>query len=241
MSAITQETEIGNLSIDTDLQPRVDGLDPSHIAQLQEVIDDVPPIKVVKRGDVLFCVDGFHRLAALQNLGRGTAMVEIVDAPLDGDLRGLAFALNAAHGRPLFLNDRRAEATRILYFSPTTSDREVGRHCGLSQPTVAKIRMGMEQSAKIERTSSRVGKGGYRYEVGQPKASGDARNLEKAFDRFLDHITGAVDSDWWDAADIVQMLLDVYEETVYPEILETLRGFATQLDTLAQVFQSAME
>ena len=152
--------------IDPDLQPRVNGLDAEHVRELQEVSDSWLPLVVVEQDDKYLLVDGFHRYAAAQNLELESVPVKVVDVPADGDLFSLAFGLNAVHGRPLSLNDRRAFAGCLLQHHPEWSDREVGRHCGLSQPTVAGVRTKLEDSAQIEQTSTRVGAGGYTYTVG---------------------------------------------------------------------------
>jgi predicted transcriptional regulator len=232
---------VDDIVIDPTIQPRVGGIDNDHVRALEEAIDGLPSLSVVVLNGGYVLVDGWHRLAALQNQGRAEVSAVVLEVPADDDVHRMAFELNASHGRPLLLVDRRAEAARELETNPKMSDREIGRRCGLSQPTVAKIRANLEQSAQISRTTSRVGKGGYHYEVGETRTPSESKVLEKIFDRFLDHMASAVSSEWWDAADIVQMLLDVYEQTAYAEILEALQGFASTLDNLAQVFESAMD
>lgn len=151
------EAAIGDLAIDPELQPRVDGIDAAHVAALAEDPEGWPPVTVVRDADTLKLVDGFHRLAAAQNLGRKTILAQEAPLPADGDLKGLAFRLNATHGRPLTLSDRRAEAARLLLAHPEWSDRRLGRQVGLAQPTVAKVRSALEAGAQIEQVPARVG------------------------------------------------------------------------------------
>ena len=92
-------------------------------------------------------------------------MRQSVDPPADGDLHVLAFALNAVHGRPLSLSDRRAFAGRLLRTHPEWADREVGRRSGLSQPTVARVREDLEREAQIPVVTGRVGRDGNTYPV----------------------------------------------------------------------------
>lgn len=160
------ELPVTAITIDPALQPRVEGIDPDHVHTLEAVPDTWPPLIVIAWDGQHVLVDGFHRYAAAQNLGLETVPVEIREPPPDGDLHALAFALNAAHGRPLSLTDRRQEATRLLQNHPEWADREVGRRCGLAQPTVARLRYELETSAQIEQTDVRVGRGGYTYTVG---------------------------------------------------------------------------
>lgn len=160
------ELSITAITIDPVLQPRVEGIDPDYVRALEDVLDAVPPIRVVEWDGQKILVDGFQRVAAFQNRGVTTVPVEMVPGPADGDLKALAFTLNAGHGRPFSQADRRAEGTRLLRLHPVWADREIGRRCGLAQPTVAKLRTDLEESAQIEQTDVRVGRGGYTYTVG---------------------------------------------------------------------------
>jgi hypothetical protein len=153
------------ITVDPGIQPRVVGIDPEHVRALEESAGSWPPIVVVLREGSYLLVDGFHRLCAAQNLGLEAVGVRLVELPPGGDLHALAFQLNAMHGRPLSLADRRAFADRLLRLDPKLSDREVVRRCGLSSNTVGVLRAGLEASAQIEQTTERVGKGGYTYSV----------------------------------------------------------------------------
>ena len=160
---IGAETRVQELKIDPSLQPRVDGVDADHVRALEETPESWPSLKVVYQDGGCLLVDGFHRLEAARNLGLETVRAEAVEAPADGDLHALAFALNAAHGRPLSLPDRRAFAARIFRAQPHLADREIARRCGLAANTVGAIRSQLEQSAQIEHTQERIGRGGYLY------------------------------------------------------------------------------
>lgn len=143
------ELSITAITIDTALQPRVDGIDPGHVRILEAVPESWAPLVAVMADGQYMLVDGFHRYAAAQNLGLETVTVDIADMPPDGDLAALAFALNAKHGRPLSLTDRRAEAERLLRAHPEVSNLEVSRRVGLSPTTVAAIRTRLEEADAI--------------------------------------------------------------------------------------------
>lgn len=166
METVT-ELRIDDIMVDPSLQPRIDGLDADHVRELGEAPESWPPLKVVRRGEAYLLVDGSHRFEAARSLGLESISVEVVEAPPDKDLHALAFAFNAAHGRPLSLDDRRAFAERLLRAQPQLADREIGRRCGLSGNTVGAIRGRLEESAQIEQTAERVGRGGYRHTVGR--------------------------------------------------------------------------
>lgn len=157
---------IKGIHIDPRLQPRVEGIDSAHVAVLQNAPESWPPVSVVAQDGRFLLVDGAHRVAAAQNLGLAEIAADVVPTPADGDVHALGFALNAAHGRPLTLTDRRAEAERLLRLHSEWADREIGRRCGLAQPTVAAVRAELERTAQIEQTATRVGQGGYTYSVG---------------------------------------------------------------------------
>ena len=169
--------QLTSIDIDGTLQPRVDGLDPEQIRALESVPDSWPPIAVVKQKGKNRLVDGFHRYAAAQNLGLEKISVQVLDLPEDGDLHALAFELNAVHGRPLNLSDRRAFAVRLLRQHSEWSDREIGRRCGLSQPPVAKLRKHLETQQEIEPTETRIGRGGLVYRVTEPANKRDLGSL----------------------------------------------------------------
>lgn len=166
MMAIERQLRLDQITIDPDVQPRAEGIDPDHVHTLEAAPDTWPPLIVVAVDGQHVLVDGFHRYAAAQNLGLNTVPVELRPLPSDHDLQALAFALNAQHGRPLSLTDRRREAARLLQQHPEWADREIGRRCGLAQPTIAKLRTDLEDAAQIEQTDVRVGRGGYTYTVG---------------------------------------------------------------------------
>jgi ParB/Sulfiredoxin domain len=159
------EVPLDNLVVDGALQPRLGGLDPAHVAGLVENPDAWPPLAVVAQQGVYLLVDGFHRLAAAKRLGLGSVAVGCVEAPADDDLRSLAFGLNARHGRPLSLADRRAEAVRLLRLAPDRSSRSIGKACGLNHETVERLRARAAASGEIRQTETRSGEreGGYHY------------------------------------------------------------------------------
>jgi ParB-like chromosome segregation protein Spo0J len=162
--AATVGVGLDQLYVDPALQPRVDGVDAAHVAALIEAPEkNWPPLVAVARRGRYVLVDGFHRFAAAQNLKWPSVQVQVVPEPEDGDLYALAFSLNAGHGKALSLKDRCAFAARLLRQHPDWADREIGRRCGLSQPTVARVRRELEQSAQLEQTDTRVGAGGYTY------------------------------------------------------------------------------
>jgi ParB-like chromosome segregation protein Spo0J len=155
-----------SIVVDPSLQPRVGGLDLEHVSLLADNPEVWEPSSVVIVDGQHILVDGFHRYAAAQNLGLTSVQVRIVPVPEDGDLRALAFNLNAGQlGRPLSLSDRRAFAAHLLRKHPEWGERRIAEQVGLRQPTVKKVREQLEASAQIEQTTKRIGRSGYTYTV----------------------------------------------------------------------------
>jgi len=155
--------DLTSIQVDPSLQPRVEGVDSAHVAVLQNAPNSWPPIAVVVRDGRFLLVDGFHRYAAAQNLGLAEIAADVLPLPADDDLHALAFALNAVHGRPLLLDDRRAFAARLLARQPDISNMEVSRRAGLSPTTVAGIRERLESRKEIDPAPERIGADGGRY------------------------------------------------------------------------------
>jgi len=160
---MTTVVNIDSIQIDSNLQPRVDGIDADHVQSLQDAPDGWPAVAVVEHKGRYVLVDGFHRFAAAQNLGLTEIPADILPMPIDGDLHALAFSLNAVHGRPLTLTDRRAFAARLLNRQADISNMEVSRRAGLSPTTVAGIRERLESRKEIDPAPERIGADGGRY------------------------------------------------------------------------------
>jgi len=153
-----------------------------------------------------------------------------MDIPADGDLRALAFALNAAHGRPLSLDDRRNFAQHLLQRHPDWADREIGRRCGLSSNTVGKIREIMERAAQIEQSQTRLGAGGYVYSVGTNPKQRPAGQLPDV--GFIESASQAVSRLFTPAERIQQRQISTYLRrlAVALEDQDRLKGWQTAED-----------
>ena len=162
-SAEVLNLPLDHILVDSSLQPRVKGINDAHAAVLGEVLDELPPIKVVKQGTDFVLLGGQHTLCAFQNAGRETIPAQVIALPEDEDPLTVAFLDNAAHGLAYTGDDRNAFTAHLLRQHPDWSDRRIGTLAGRMQPTVARIRAELEASAQIEQTETRVGRGGYTY------------------------------------------------------------------------------
>ncbi len=147
---------IGDVVVDDRLQPRQNGLADDHIGSLMETPEAWPPIVLACIKGYLYLVDGFHRHEAARRLGLKEIRASIFQPAEGADLVGIAFELNAKHGRPLTLRDRKANAERLLGRHPDLSDREIGRQCGLHHETVGALREARSQLRIAERKSGEL-------------------------------------------------------------------------------------
>jgi hypothetical protein len=109
----------------------------------------MPPISVVRSGEELIVVDGFHRLHAHQNLGRDRIEALITEGDPETALK-LAIGANQTHGLRRSDEDK-ARAVVLALKNPDLgkgSDREIGKLCGVSHSFVGKMRasLGKEKS-----------------------------------------------------------------------------------------------
>jgi ParB-like nuclease family protein len=136
----TVPVPLQNISIDDRLQPRCDGLSEEHLTSLMETPEAWPPITLARSNGRLLLIDGFHRVEAATRLERDSITAVVHEPPEGCDLFAAAFQLNAKHGRPLTLRDRKAYASVLLQTHPDWSDRDIGRRTSLNHETVGALR-----------------------------------------------------------------------------------------------------
>jgi hypothetical protein len=142
-------------SLDAADSPRIDGENRRHLEALVASGATFPPI-VVHRPSMRV-IDGMHRLRTAQLIGQEEIAVRFYDGD-DLDAFVLAVRLNATHGLPLSLADRRAAAVRIMRERPEWSDRAIAEVVGLSPKTVSAVRA--RSTEEIPQLTRRVGRDG---------------------------------------------------------------------------------
>jgi hypothetical protein len=119
---------------------RAGPLNAEHAATMVPFIADLPPVDVVAlAGGRYGLLCGYHRVETHRLAGRANVKALVHDLPPE---EWLAFAVrsNVTHGLPLTLAERKAAARRMLDASDRRSDRAIAADCGLSPPTIAKLR-----------------------------------------------------------------------------------------------------
>ncbi|WP_433575557.1 ParB/RepB/Spo0J family partition protein [Nocardia brasiliensis] len=135
--------------------PRTAGENAAHIRMLAESSTAFPPIVVHRRTTQV--IDGVHRLRAAQLRGDRTISAVLFDGSIT-EAFVLAVKLNAAHGLPLSLSDRKAAALRILMAYPQWSDRAIAAVAGISPKTVGVIRS--RSAEEIPQPTGRIARNG---------------------------------------------------------------------------------
>lgn len=102
-AAATRSLSITEIVIDDALQVRakIDGGTVKRYADAMRTDAAFPPIKVARINGVCFLVDGWHRVAAAQQVGRSAIEAEITPANDFETARWMAASANLAHGLPL--------------------------------------------------------------------------------------------------------------------------------------------
>jgi hypothetical protein len=137
-------------------------LEPWKVEEYAAVFDRLPPVLVVRLEVGLCLLDGMHRLAAAQLLGRTSVPAKIVETDANTAFV-LAIRSNAAHGLPLKTKEKKAAARGMLVRFAERSDRWIAEDVGLSHPTVMGLRAEMEAGGKIYHLGYALGQDGKRY------------------------------------------------------------------------------
>jgi len=141
--------KLDNIVVDAKFQSRVQ-LDREKIEDYAELYNDgvkFPPVNVVMVDSVgAVLVDGFHRFKAVEQLGDFEIEVVVLPGSTEDDALLASCAANKAHGLNRTDADKRKAVEQLLAhpkFSKWTQ-REIAKHCGVTQPYVHKIMKDME-------------------------------------------------------------------------------------------------
>lgn len=152
--------DVSDISLDADIDIRVDGIKEHHVKLLAAIPTALPPIVVsAHTGRV---IDGVHRVHAARLRG-DQQIAAVLFAGGDAEAVVLAVRLNSGHGLPLTRMDRRRATERVVASQPTWSDRRIAMLVGVSPKTVGAVRArSTEESPQL---TSRLGRDGKRRPV----------------------------------------------------------------------------
>lgn len=138
---------VKDIKLDKRLSPR-SGVDEATVGAYASSFDQLPPLDVfwIEGRDGWWLVDGWHRLAALNQLGIEDVEVNDHQGTFDDALE-FSYDANLKHGKPLTLKQRKEAASLKLRLHTERSNRWIAEDCGISAPTVISLREKLEESS----------------------------------------------------------------------------------------------
>src|SRR5690606_26770405 len=128
---------------DGGTQPRADLIDTLIVDYVEAMQEDAefPPVSVFYDGTHYWLADGFHRLAACRELGRGTIRCDLRQGTL-ADAVWYSCGANSTHGQRRSNKDKRRAVETALRNKNVQglSNRQIAKHCGVSHTYVAKVK-----------------------------------------------------------------------------------------------------
>ena len=126
---------VKDIEIEEGLHCR-DGLNMDAVLRYSEILDDHPPIKLVRVGDTLLLASGHHRYESYVKAGKNEIPAEVtVGTRLDAVKIGLKD--NLAHGVPLSRDERNRAI--VMLVEEKLLHREIGEIFGLGDDAVGVI------------------------------------------------------------------------------------------------------
>ncbi len=140
----TKTIKLSEIVIDAGTQQRVEPTQ-SVIDEYSEAIKcgaKFPPVTVFSNGVNYYLVDGFHRYFAYKKAGGIDDVLAEVHEGTKRDAILFSASVNGTHGLRLTNQDKRKHVLVLLTDDEWSqwSDRDIAKHCKVTQPFVSKIR-----------------------------------------------------------------------------------------------------
>lgn len=159
-----KQLSLKSIRIDGGTQSRVE----LHSATVEEYAEAMhegeafPPVVVFFDGADHWLADGFHRYCGADHAGLEAIAADVRNGT-QADAQLFSFGVNASHGLRRTNADKRKAVTGALQHSVSCkwSDRQIAKHCGVSDKTVSAVRVSIfgnsEDAPPAERTVTRNG------------------------------------------------------------------------------------
>ena len=132
---MSEPVAIQDIMVEEGLHCR-DSLNMDAVLRYSEILDDLPPVKLVRDGDTLLLASGHHRVEAYAKAGVDTIPAEIIDGTrLDAMKIGLKD--NLRHGVPLTKDERNRAI--VMLVEEKLLYREIGEIFGLGDDAISVI------------------------------------------------------------------------------------------------------
>lgn len=153
------------VTLEPSTQPRV-MLDQDVIQEYADLMKEgrtFPPVVVFSDGKRLILADGWHRYYAAEAAGLETIDARQEQGGLE-EAQWFAASANAEHGLRRTNEDKRRAIVLALKVQPGASDRKIADHCGVTAPTVGRVRRHLEDNGSLEAPGERnVTRGGQQF------------------------------------------------------------------------------
>ena len=151
MADKTQQVKIKDVTLDRDMQPRVN-ITQEAVDEYRERMEDgeqFPPIAVVKDGSTLYCVDGWHRVMAAKAL-KAKVITAVVTLGTRMDAIWVAAQANLRHGVRRTNADKRRAVALALLARPDSSFADIAAHCAVTREMVRQHAKQAEEAAQLD-------------------------------------------------------------------------------------------
>lgn len=159
-----KQLSLKSIRIDGGTQSRVE-LNSATVDEYAEAMHEgeaFPPVVVFFDGADYWLADGFHRYFGADHAGLEAIAADVRNGT-QADAQLFSFGVNASHGLRRTNADKRKAVTGALQHpvSCKWSDRQIAKHCGVSDKTVSAVRVSIfgnsEDAPPAERTVTRNG------------------------------------------------------------------------------------
>ena len=128
--------EIEKITVRDELNVRSQKLLTEVINEYAECIDRLPAVSLFKVDDILYLVDGWHRVAAACKAGVKVVAYELVGVGTLDEARDYADAANLHHGVKLTAEQRREAIRRYISRHPDMPEIDVARNLGIPRSSI---------------------------------------------------------------------------------------------------------
>jgi len=148
--ARVQLLDLGDITVDMEIQPRANGLNAELVNEYAEAIQagaEFPPGRAFRNeADEVFLSRGFHRYFAHQKAQRDGMRCEVIKGSRDDAIID-ACGANAEHGSRRTNDDKRKAVATLNAMFPKKSTRAIAEMAKVAHITVERYRAELAQSA----------------------------------------------------------------------------------------------
>jgi len=142
---------LSKIKTDPAVQARM-RLNDETIERYMEILDQLPPIIVYNAGSKLILVDGFHRRAAAERLGRSEIEAETRQGTRNDALE-YAIKVNSIHGLALTREEYKAAVRTLRHLHPKWGHKQIAKALNRGEEFVRNVMKVDKMRATLRNTS----------------------------------------------------------------------------------------